>query len=190
MANSIFYVPTTTGEQAVTGSDNAVSSWGLNFGGTNGGLGSGSSFGLQMPATQSTQWGFTMPSNADLNGLNAYSNIDAITPIGTTYQDQLSTLGGAQSAATQGIDWGKSLGIGVQGLQALAGLWTAYNGTQSLKLAKSAYNTQKDLAYKNLGNSIKSYNTALSDRLRARAAMETGDKNAYDDQIEENKLKD
>lgn len=185
--NSIFYIPTTTGEQALIGSDNAVSSWGLNFGGANGGLGSGSSFGLQMPATQSTQWGFTMPANSDLAGFNSYASME---PIGTTYQNQVTNLGGAVNPASQGIDWGKSLGIGVQGLQALAGLWTAYNGTQSLKLAKSAYNTQKDLAYKNLGNSIKSYNTALSDRLRSRAAMETGNKNAYDDQIEENKLKD
>ncbi len=187
--NSIFYVPTTTGEQALTGSDNAVSSWGLNFGGANGGLGSSSSFGLQVPTTPTTQWGFTMPANSDLTGFNSYASME---PLGTTYQDQLVNYGGKGISpdTTQGIDWGKSLGIGLQGLQALAGLWTAYNGTQSLKLAKSAYNTQKDLAYKNLGNSIKSYNTALTDRLRSRAAMETGNKNAYDDQIKENELKD
>ena len=183
MTNEIFYIPTTTGEQAATGSDNAVSSWGLNFGGANGGLGSGSSFGYQVPNNidlvgfdsglglgSGSSFGLKMPTNNNLTGLGA--DLGKTTP------------------PPEDIDWGKSLGIGLQGLQALAGLWTAYNGTQSLKLAKSAYNTQKDLAYKNLGNSIKSYNTALSDRLRARAAMETGDKNAYDDQIKENELKD
>lgn len=188
--NSIFYIPTTTGEQALTGSDNAVSSWGLNFGGANGGLGSGSSFGLHtQPANVYNIGGWNISSDT----LDKFSGIDQFQ-LAQTDLDLLDAhnkiFGDGSGNTTQGIDWGKSLGIGLQGLQALAGLWTAYNGTQSLKLAKSAYNTQKDLAYKNLGNSIKSYNTALTDRLRSRAAMETGNKNAYDDQIKENELKD
>lgn len=183
------YVPTTTGEQAATGVTNAVSSWGIPI--------TSQSLDFNIPQTGVYQvatpgGGYTVNPNV------AVPNLDGLTSLGKTIFNETTditnnALGRTPTTPppqTDGIDWGKSLGIGLQGLQALAGLWTAYNGTQSLKLAKSAYNTQKDLAYKNLGNSIKSYNTALTDRLRSRAAMETGNKNAYDDQIKENELKD
>lgn len=177
-------VPTTTGEAAATGSNNAMASWGIPI----------TSQALNFNIPQTGVYQVTTPGG----GYTVNPNVampKGLTDFGSTIWNESSavnnsTLANTPQVNTQGIDWGKTLGIGVQGLQALAGLWTAYNGTQSLKLAKSAYNTQKDLAYKNLGNSIKSYNTALSDRLRSRAAMETGNKNAYDDQIEENKLKD
>ena len=195
MTNSIFrtydsmfgsngYIPTTTGEQAVTGSSNAMSSWNIPI--------TSQSLNFNIPQTGVTS--VTTPGG----GYTVNPNVavpEGLTDFGSTIWNESgtvanNTLGTTPQINSQRINWGNVMGIGVQGLQALAGLWTAYNGTQSLKLAKQAFNTQKDLAYKNLGNSIKSYNTALSDRLKARAAMETGNKNAYDDQIEENKLKD
>ena len=56
------------------------------------------------------------------------------------------------------------------------------------KLAKQQFNLQKDVLNTNLNNQIKSYNNSLADQLRSRAAMETGNVNAYDSLIEERKL--
>ena len=78
-----------------------------------------------------------------------------------------------------------TLALGIQGLSALGNLWS---GFQANKMAQKQYNLAKEAYQTNLANSIKSYNTALTDRIRARAAMETGDRNAYDDYLNENKL--
>lgn len=78
-----------------------------------------------------------------------------------------------------------TLELGIKGLSALGNLWSGY---QANKMAQRQYDLAKEAYQTNLANSIKSYNTALTDRIRARAAMETGDKNAYDSYLEENKL--
>lgn len=78
-----------------------------------------------------------------------------------------------------------TLELGIKGLSALGNLWSGY---QASKMAQRQYDLAKEAYQTNLANSIKSYNTALTDRIRARAAMETGDKNAYDSYLEENKL--
>lgn len=57
-----------------------------------------------------------------------------------------------------------------------------------LALQQDAFNFNKALTTKNLANQVKSYNTALTDRMQARAKTETGNKSAYDKQIEERKL--
>ena len=59
-----------------------------------------------------------------------------------------------------------------------------------LDLQQNAFNFNKAMTTKNLANQVKSYNTALTDRVQARAKTETGNKNAYDKQIEERKLDD
>ena len=74
------------------------------------------------------------------------------------------------------------------GLDALASLAGIYNSWNMNKLAKQQFNLQKDVLNTNLNNQIKSYNNSLADQLRSRAAMETGDANAYDSLIEERKL--
>lgn len=80
-------------------------------------------------------------------------------------------------------------------MQAIGQLANIYGGIQQIGLAKDqlglardSFNFNTSLARKNLENSVKSYNTSLADRYRARAAMETGDKNAYNDQIKERQL--
>lgn len=64
-----------------------------------------------------------------------------------------------------GMDMAK---IGVAGVGALGNLWSAWQandlGKKQLSLAQNAYNT-------NLNNSISQYNTALQDRIRARASV-------------------
>jgi hypothetical protein len=57
------------------------------------------------------------------------------------------------------------------GLQAVGNLWQAWEAN---KLAKQQFAYQKRITDANLANQISSYNTALEDRIRSRAAAETG----------------
>lgn len=72
--------------------------------------------------------------------------------------------------------------------QAIGSVMGAWNANKAYGLAKDQFNFQKDFATKNLANQIASYNTALTDRMQARAAMETGNKDAYNDLINQRKL--
>lgn len=62
-----------------------------------------------------------------------------------------------------------TLKLGLQGLSSLAGIWAANKG---LKQAKEQFEFEKGVTNTNLNNSIKSYNTALDDRINARAAQQ------------------
>lgn len=81
---------------------------------------------------------------------------------------------------------GDKIGLGLQGIQTLAGL---FMGLKQLGLANKQFNFQKQFATTNLANSVKSYNTALSDRLRARSVMETGSTAGSEAGIAANSLK-
>ena len=59
--------------------------------------------------------------------------------------------------------------LGLSALGSLANLW---GGFQANKLARDNFNFTKDITNTNLNNSIKSYNTNLEDRARARGAAE------------------
>lgn len=78
----------------------------------------------------------------------------------------------------------------------LQGIGNLYMGLQNLSMAKDAlgmqqdaFNFNKQLSSQNYANQAKAYNTAIEDRLRARAFTETGNAHAYDQQIEERKVK-
>lgn len=79
-----------------------------------------------------------------------------------------------------------------QGVQALGNLYGGFKQLgmmqDQLDLARDSFNFNKALTSQNLANQVKSYNTSLADRYRARAFTETGNANAYDKQIEERKL--
>ena len=65
------------------------------------------------------------------------------------------------------------------GIQAIGNLWAAF---QSAKLAKKQFKFTKDITNTNLNNQIKSYNTALTDRITSRAhtqGMSKDEANAY-----------
>lgn len=79
-----------------------------------------------------------------------------------------------------------TLNFGLQGLQGLGNLWGAW---QTNKLARDSFNFTKDFANRNLANQTQSYNTALEDRARSRAAVEgqtSAESQAY---IDRNRLR-
>lgn len=84
--------------------------------------------------------------------------------------------GGAGGGGLGGFGGGGGFGFNMPtfqlGLQGLGMGLNFYNAMQANKLAKQQFNFQKEFAMKNLANQTKTYNTALEDRGRARAAME------------------
>lgn len=139
-----------------------------------------------------------------LPGVNYSSGFGAL---GSTTQGGVGSLLGSGGAALGGSDLlsslrsynqgsdsglGTSLGpnigtaqLGLGALGALAGIWGAYN---SNKLANEQFKFTKQTTNTNLNNQIKSYNTTLSDRIAARAAMEGKDQAYVDDYLAKNKL--
>jgi hypothetical protein len=115
-----------------------------------------------------------------------------ILPGATGVNGVLGAAGAAGPTTPAGIFAGTGIGrnlgtlqLGVGGLQALAGLYTAW---QASDLAKKTFSFNRDMANTNLGNQIRSYNTALSDRARSREIAEGG-QHGFNAQryIEENK---
>jgi hypothetical protein len=81
----------------------------------------------------------------------------------------------AAPAASGGLKgWfsnGQNLGTAIQGFGSLA---QAYLGFQAMKQAKEGLKFQKEAFNANLGNSIKSYNTQLEDRINGRTSAYEG----------------
>lgn len=95
-----------------------------------------------------------------------------------------STMGGSAGA---GLGTMGAISVGLSGLQTLGNLWGAW---QQMKLAKKQFRHTKKVTDTNLMNSIKSYNTALQDRGRARAFTEGQSKAEADAYIRDNRLDD
>lgn len=96
----------------------------------------------------------------------------------------ISTTGSPTASSGFGLNAG-TLGLGLQGLSSLSNL---IQGNKALDLSRDQFNFQKSFANTNLNNSIKSYNTALEDRLNARAAVEGRSAASAAEQIERNRL--
>lgn len=100
-------------------------------------------------------------------------------------------IGGFSSAAG-GMGGGMGGLMSLDGLKLIGGgistignLWNAF---QAQKLARETFNFQKQFANKNLANQIKSYNTALEDRINARSFTEGRDQEYTDEYIAKNRL--
>jgi hypothetical protein len=78
-----------------------------------------------------------------------------------------------------------TLQMGIQGLNTIGNIWGAW---QSNKLAKDQLNFTKMITNTNLNNQIKSYNTALEDRSRSRAAVEGQSASEAQSYIDRNRL--
>ena len=87
-------------------------------------------------------------------------------------QGQLTDLLKGLHGNGAGTGIGFNIGTGqlaLGGLSALTNLWGA---NKQMKLAEDQFDFTKKIATTNLNNQVKSYNTALEDRIRSRAAME------------------
>lgn len=84
--------------------------------------------------------------------------------------------------------WDNVWNAGKLGLGTLQAGMGIYGGLKQLGLAKDQFNFTKRMAEANLANSLKSYNTALEDRARARYAYQTGNANDADEYIKKHRL--
>lgn len=93
-----------------------------------------------------------------------------------------------QNGNSDALGLGMNMGtakLGLNGLMGLASLWTALQGN---KLAREQFDFTKSTTNTNLNNQIQSYNTALEDRSRSRAAVEGQSTAASEDYINRNRL--
>ena len=82
----------------------------------------------------------------------------------------------------------QSAGIVAPTLQGLGSLFSAWNGMQSLGLARDQLQFQKDAYNTNLNNSIQSYNTQLEDRIRGRTSNYAGKEQDVQTYLDNNRL--
>ena len=83
---------------------------------------------------------------------------------------------------------GNILGAVGLGLGALSGIGSYLNGKKYMSMLKDQMAQQNAQFNETYNNKLKEYNTSLADRLRARAAFETGNSSAYNDEITNNSL--
>ena len=89
----------------------------------------------------------------------------------TSSTPNYSMQGGGFGATTTPsyMDTMSKYGSGItSGLQAAAGIWSAYNGMQQTKLAKQQMANSLAQWNKNYNNQVQTYNTQLQDRAQAR----------------------
>lgn len=106
----------------------------------------------------------------------------------TTPASPASVLG-TDPSGSGSFDFGANiptLRMGLSGLNTLGNLWGAW---QANNLAKDQLNFTKSVTNTNLNNSIQSYNTALSDRARARGFTEGQSDSQVSDYITANSLR-
>ena len=112
-------------------------------------------------------------------GLNEYD------PLAIDFDGAFSKQSGSQKDKSSGLMG--DIGLAIDGLNTMGNLWGAF---QAQKLAKRAFRFERDFANTNLANSIKSYNTSLSDRAQSRFAFEGRSPEEAQAYIDQNKLKD
>lgn len=129
---------------------------------------------------QSPMGNFTL-GGGPLGDVNPYTDPNFIS------QAAGSTTGGAIPSAA-GFQFGMNaptLQMGMSGLNSLANIWGAW---QANKLAKDQLNFTKSVTNTNLNNSIKSYNTSLEDRARARGFTEGRSDSEIQNYVSTNRL--
>lgn len=97
-------------------------------------------------------------------------------------------LGGGAPGGGMGGGLGLNMGtaqMAMAGLQTIGNLWSAF---QANKLAKKAFNFQRDFANTNLRNQTQTYNTALEDRGANRAFVQGMSPDAARAWLDKNRL--
>jgi len=87
-------------------------------------------------------------------------------------------------------------GLALGALQGISALLGGFGGLQQnkmakkqLNLARDQFNFQKDFANRNYANELSAFNTALEDRINARAAQEGRDQTYVNDYLSRNQLR-
>ena len=149
----------------------------MNFGYSPGGYGGVTAFPIPGLTDLSTIGSYgNVPMGAATSGIGAGGTLGSLAGPGA--------LGGAGAAGGLGLNI-PTAQLGLQGLGTIAGLFGAM---QSQRLARDQFNFTKDVTNTNLTNQIQSYNTALADRARSRAAAEGRDQSTADDYVARNRL--
>lgn len=113
-----------------------------------------------------------------------------LTGATTTAYPDFSAFTKATSLADKVKDFNSQYGSTIiGGLQALGGLWTAYNGRQNTALAKQQMANSLDQWNKNYANQVASYNTTLEDRQNARVAAQGANQQDTASYMAKNRLK-
>ena len=113
-----------------------------------------------------------------------------LTGATTTAYPDFSTFTHATSLADKVKDFNSQYGSTITGgLQALGGLWSAYNGRQNTALAKQQMANSLDQWNKNYANQVASYNTRLEDRQNARVAAQGANQQDTASYMAKNRLK-
>lgn len=91
-----------------------------------------------------------------------------------------------QSDSSTGLGFNIGTGqMALSGIGTLGGLWAAQQGN---KLANQQFKYQRGITDTNLNNQIKSYNTALTDRLTSRGVAQGQSSAEVQAEIEKNRL--
>ena len=138
---------------------------------------------LSLPASGLTNTTFT-------TGSNSYSSF--MKNLANKLSNKASELGSNVNPYNQGFlgsnAMGNVLGAVGLGLGALSGIGSYLNGKKYMSMLKDQMAQQNAQFNETYNNKLKEYNTSLADRLRARAAFETGNSSAYNDEITNNSL--
>ena len=116
------------------------------------------------------------------------ANMTVPTALNTSENWTPPNYKGGPAGSGAGTGLGMNVGTGqlaLSGLGSLAGIWGA---SQQNKMAKEQFSFQKNMANTNLNNQMKSYNTALEDRMTTRGAMEGRDAAYTASEIDRRKL--
>lgn len=93
-----------------------------------------------------------------------------------------------QSPGGLGAGLGANVGTGQLALTGLGALSSLFNANKQNKLAQEQFDFQKNVTNTNLNNQVKTYNTALEDRLTSRGVAQGQTTADVQDQIARNRL--
>jgi len=148
-------------------------------------------FGYQAPdQTQLLTGGYNPTQSSVLNApLSTGGNPVADNGMFSAFTNWLnSDIGRSLFGGTDSETGFQSQGIVAPTLQGLGSLFQAWNGMQTLGLAKDQFNFQKNAFNTNLANQKQTYNTALEDRIRGRTSDYAGKEQDVQSYLNQNRL--
>lgn len=149
---------------------------------------SGLDFSSILGSGSSPAGGFTPGSISGYDSLAPTSDFSNLTGGDFNFTPDGLNLGGMSGSngfLGTGMSGMQFAGQAMGGLETLGKLW---GGLQMLNLAKKQFAFSKDFSTANMGNQIKSYNTALADRARSRAVMESQTPDQMNSYVSSNSL--